>query len=511
MTRATTPDVDVLVIGAGLSGIDMAAHLAMHCPERTFTILERRQAIGGTWDVFRYPGIRCDSDMYTLGYSFRPWLKDDVIVRGEDVLAYIQATADEFGITPHIRFGERVSDAAWSTQTAMWTITSVDEATGHERVTTARFVVGCAGFYSHDEAHAPDLPGLSRFQGDVVHPQFWDPSYDWSGKRVLLVGSGATAVTMAPAMAQDASQVFVLQRSPSYILSVPEVDPTSRALKRVLPDDVVATLTRYRNTALQLGLYRASKRWPGLVRAAILARVRAAVGPDVDMRHFTPRYDPWDERLCVVPDGDLFRAVRSGAVTMITDTIDTFTETGVQLTSGDHVETDLVVTATGLQLQLLGNVEATVDGEPVDPATSLTYKGVMVSDVPNFAMVFGYVNVSWTRKADLAAAFVCRVLNHMAATGHQQVTPRGGDGMATDEPFVPLRSGYIERSRHLMPRQGRRAPWRNHNNVFVDTLVLRHLPVQDRHLRFTNGASHPTARRRLPGLAASVARVVGQR
>jgi monooxygenase len=493
------PDVDVLIVGAGLSGIGMAAQLTRLSPERTYTILERRDAIGGTWDLFRYPGIRSDSDMYTLGYAFRPWPADDVIVRGEDVKAYIEDTADHYGITEHIRFGHRVIAASWSTADACWTVSALVERTGETVEITARFVVGCSGYYSYDQAHVPDLPGLSEFQGDVVHPQFWDPSYDWTGKRVVIIGSGATAVTMAPVMAERAAHVSMLQRSPTYIVTLPQVDVTSRALKRILPTDTVATMIRHRNTALQLGLFQLSRRHPKLVRAAILAAVRAQVGPDIDMRHFTPRYDPWDERLCVVPDGDLFKAVRSGAVTMVTDTIQTFTPTGIQLTCGGHLDADLVVTATGLQLQLLGNVEATVDGRPVDPTRSLTYKGVMVSDIPNFGIVFGYENVSWTRKADLATEWFCRVLNHMRDGEYRQVTPRGSDDQESDEPFVTLTSGYITRNRELMPIQGRTAPWRNTSNVFKDTVALRHRPLEDGHLRFTNRAPHASRRRaRIP-------------
>lgn len=494
-TSQQDPDADVLIVGAGLSGVGMAAQLSSRCPRRSYVILERRQAIGGTWDLFRYPGIRCDSDMSTLGYSFRPWSRDDVIVRGGDVRDYICDTADEYGVTEHIRFGHRVVAVDWSTEQARWTVTAIAEATDEPVTVTARFVVGCSGYYSYDHAHVPELPGLADFEGDVLHPQFWDPDHDWHGQRVVIVGSGATAITMAPAMADDAAHVTLLQRSPAYILSLPETDPTARVMKRVLPHDLVSGVVRLRNTALQLGIYRVSRRYPAVVRAALLAGVRAQVGPEVDMRHFTPRYEPWDERLCVVPGGDLFRAVRSESVTMVTDQIETFTPSGIRLASGRQLEADLVVLATGLQLQLLGDVRATVDGAQVEPTTSLTYKGVMIADIPNFAMVFGYVNVSWTRKADLAAEYVCRVLDHMSRSGYRQVTPRGARGQATDEPFVALKSGYIERNRHLMPPQGRRAPWRNSDNVFKDTVVLRHLPVRDRHLRFTNPTPSQLRRR----------------
>lgn len=505
----TEPDVDVAIIGAGLSGIGMACQLVRNSPDRTFTIFERRTDMGGTWDLFRYPGIRCDSDMHTLGYGFRPWPRDEIITDAGSIHRYIHDTAAAYGVDQHVRYAQRVVHASWSTPDALWTVTVEDERTGEQTHTTCRFLAQCSGYYSYDSAHTPALPGLDEFQGRVVHPQFWPEDLDHDDARVVVIGSGATAITLVPAMAETAEHVTMLQRSPGYILTVPATDPTVRALRTVLPDRLVSTLTRHRNALLQLGIYQLCQRQPRLMRSLLLAQVRAQVGSGVDMTDFTPSYDPWDQRLCVVPDGDLFAAVRDGDASVVTDHIDTVTPTGIRLQSGRHLDADVIVTATGLQLQLFGGMTLDVDGEPVEVSEQMTYRGAMLGGVPNLAMVFGYVNVSWTRKVDLVSEYVCRVLNHMDRTGTRQVTPRPDPAFESDEPFIDMESGYITRARHLMPRQGSATPWRNRQNVLHDTVALRWAPLQDEHLQFTNPAPRPHRRRpvvhrlasRVPGLA----------
>ncbi len=482
----STTHVDVLVIGAGLSGVGMAAQLSRLCPGKSYAVLERRDAIGGTWDYFRYPGIRCDSDMYTLGYAFRPWTSDRMISDAESIRTYIEETAEEHGVTEHIRFGHRVVRSSWSSADARWTVTAEVEATGEEKTFTASFLVGCAGYYSYDEAHTPSFEGQESFEGDIVHAQFWDPELDYAGKKVVVVGSGATAVTVVPAMAEHAGHVTMLQRSPSYVLTLPSRDETVDLLKRFLPTETAVRLTRNRNTFLQFGIYHLALRFPRLVRKLLLTQVERQLEGAVDMEHFTPSYDPWDERLCAVPNGDLFEALREGRASVVTDHIERFTPEGVELQSGEVLEADLVVLATGLKMLQGGGADMVVDGEPVDLSERLTYRATMVADVPNFAMVFGYVNTSWTRKADLVFEYVCRLLHHLDRTGHRQVTPRGAEGHESDEPFVQLKSGYVKRGLSVMPKQGSKAPWRNTQNVFSDTLMLRYGRLDDGFLRFTN-------------------------
>ena len=504
------PDVDVVIVGAGLSGIGMACQLVRNSPDRTFAILERRSAMGGTWDLFRYPGIRCDSDMHTLGYGFRPWPRDEIITDAASINRYIADTAAAFGVEEHVRYRQRVVDAAWSTVDGVWTVTTEDERTGEQGRMTCRFVVQCTGYYSYDMAHTPELPGLDQFEGHVAHPQFWPQDLDVAGARVVVIGSGATAITLVPAMSRTAEHVTMLQRSPGYILTVPATDPTVRALRALLPDEAVSTLTRHRNALLQLGMYQLCQRFPRLTRSLLLAQVRAQVGRDVDMVDFTPSYDPWDERLCVVPDGDLFAAVRTGDADVVTDQIDTITRDGIRLRSGRHLDADVIVTATGLQLQLFGGMSLHVDGEPVDVSDRMTYRGAMLADVPNLAMVFGYVNVSWTRKVDLVSEYVCRVLNHMQRTGARQVVPRHDPSFESDDPFIDMQSGYIQRARHLMPRQGTATPWRNSQNVLRDMISLRWAPLQDGHLHFGSTSDGcGTGRRRglLPRLASQAPRL----
>lgn len=488
---------DVLIVGAGLSGIGMACHLAIECPRKRVGILERRQAIGGTWDLFRYPGIRSDSDMFSFGYQFRPWNELKVLADGPSIRQYVTDTAREYGIDRQIRFGLKTTHAAWSSARRRWTVTAVEEASGQTQEFTCDYLVSCTGYYNYDQGYLPDFPGVERFQGQCIHPQHWPESLDYRGKRVVVIGSGATAVTVVPAMAADALHVTMLQRSPSYIFSVPGHDRISAVLRHLLPERWVYRLARSRNIFIQRTLYKAARRWPQMVRRWLLSGVKKQLGKDFDMRHFTPTYKPWDERLCAVPDADLFEAIKSGKVSVVTDHIETFTEKGIRLKSGQELEADLIVTATGLQIQVFGGVHLTVDGEarPIDEL--MTYKGVVLQDVPNMAWIFGYSNAPWTLKADIASHYVCRLLNHMEREGYDVATARAPDGERQDETiFGALQSGYVRRGRAQLPRQGRDLPWRVLHNYERDRPMLVDEPIEDEALIFerqpsSNAASPP--------------------
>ncbi|MEU6162625.1 flavin-containing monooxygenase [Streptomyces tanashiensis] len=479
--------VDVLIIGAGLSGISAACHLLAGNPGTTYAIIERRSAIGGTWDLFRYPGIRSDSDMYTFGYGFRAWHGTKVLAGGTDIRRYIRATAEEHGVTDRIRFGRRAVRADWSGEEGRWTVETRDEATGETHVLTARFLVGATGYYDYDAGHRPEFPGEQRFRGTLVHPQHWPRDLDHAGKRVVVIGSGATAITLVPAMAPDAAHVTMVQRSPTYILALPADDPLSVLLRRLrVPAALVHRVGRARNIAMQRALYALCRKAPRLMRKVLLGAVRARLGKSVDMRHFTPAYKPWDQRLCVVPGGDLFTTLRSGRASVVTDHIETFTETGIKVRSGEEIPADIVVTATGLRMQLAGGMDLAVDGKPVVTRDHLLYKGVMLDGVPNLAMIIGYTNASWTLKADLAAAYVSRLIAHMDRHGLTAVTPVAAesDRSAVSVMGESLTSGYIARGDALMPRQGTRDPWRIWNNYYRDRRALRRSPIEDPALRF---------------------------
>ena len=485
MTASPIEHFDVLVIGAGLSGIGAAWHLSTLCPTRTYAILEGREAIGGTWDLFRYPGIRSDSDMFTLGYRFRPWRDGKAIADGPSIKAYIEATAREFGLHDKIRFRHRVVRAEWSSPEARWLVTA---EVGSERETvryTCNFLYTCTGYYDYAKGYTPELPGRDRFGGSIVHPQHWPDELDYAGKRVVVIGSGATAITLLPAMAEKAAHVTMLQRSPTYIASLPGEDRVAKALRRVLPDGTAYAATRWKNVLLSMFFYQLARRRPALVKGVLRKAARRALGPDFDVdTHFRPRYEPWDERLCVAPDGDFFRAIRDGRASVVTDTIDTFTETGVRLHSGAHLDADIVVTATGLNAKVLSGLSLIVDGAPVVLAETTVYKGMMYSDVPNLASAIGYTNASWTLKCDLTAEHVCRVLDHMREHGFASVTPRVRDESMTNEPLLDLQSGYVKRALGSIPKQGSRAPWRLHQNYVKDLLLLRFGRVAEDELEF---------------------------
>ncbi|WP_433384391.1 flavin-containing monooxygenase [Micromonospora sp. KLBMP9576] len=488
-----TDHVDVLIVGAGLSGIGAACHLRRHCPEKTYAVLESRDAVGGTWDLFRYPGVRSDSDMFTLGYSFKPWTDPKAIADGDSIRDYVRRTADEYGVTDHVRLRHRVLRADWDGESARWTVHAHRDDTAETVTLTCSFLFACAGYYRYDAGYTPAFAGTERFAGRIVHPQHWPADLDHTGKRVVVIGSGATAVTLVPAMAERAAHVTMLQRSPTYVIALPSRDVLADALRRWLPAKTAYPVVRWKNILLSTANFQLSRRAPALVRKLLLraARGRLPAGYDVD-RHFSPRYDPWDQRLCVVPDGDLFSALARGAASVVTDTVDTFTERGVRLRSGAELAADVVVTATGLNLLALGGMTLRVDGDDVALPRTVAYKGMMLSGVPNFAMTIGYTNASWTLKADLVATYVCRLLRHLDRTGQQVVTPLPPPD-AGRVPLIDLASGYVLRSVDTLPRQGARAPWRLHQNYPRDVLLMRHGRLTDSGVRFSRAG---TPRRR---------------
>lgn len=475
-----TEDLDVLIVGAGVSGVGMGSALKAGCPDKRFVILERRHAIGGTWDLFRYPGVRSDSDMHTYGYAQRPWDETKVLADGETIRQYLTETAAAHGLDPHLHYGMKIVEAAWSSAQQRWTVVAVEEHDGTRRVLRCRMLVMGTGYFDHDAGHTPDFPGLDRFSGMVVHPQHWPPALDCHGQRVVVVGSGATAVTIVPALAESAAHVTMLQRSPSYYFSVPSRDDLTQALLHLLPRRQVFEFARWRNRVLAFGLYGAARRWRQAMQRFLLAGVRRQLRGTSDMRHFTPTYDPWDQRLCIVPDADLFVAIRDGKASVDTDEIAGFDGRNVLLQSGRRLEADILVTATGLQMQLFGGMRITVDGQPYLPQQHLTYKGVLLEGLPNFAWIFGYTNASWTLKADLAAGYVCRLIQHLDAHGLGVAVARDVEGCMLDESVMDnLNSGYIKRGAALMPRQGTKAPWRVTHHYPSDKAQLQDGMIDD--------------------------------
>jgi cation diffusion facilitator CzcD-associated flavoprotein CzcO len=483
-----TPSIehlDVIVVGAGISGIAAGYHLQTKCPGKTYAILEAREAIGGTWDLFRYPGIRSDSDMYTLGFPFRPWDSDNSIADGASIRQYVRDTAGEFGIDRQIRFQHRAVRADWSTEHDRWTVEAERTDTGQVVRLTCSFLFMCSGYYRYDQPYTPDFPGLERFSGRVVHPQFWPEDLDYSGQRVIVIGSGATAVTLVPSMADQAAHVTMLQRSPSYVLSLPGQDPLARMLRRVLPARWAYSIVRWKNVLVANAFFQLSRRRPELVKRLLRKGVQRRLPPGFDVdTHFKPRYNPWDQRLCLVPDGDLFEAISRDRVSIVTGAIETFTERGIRLNDGQELEADLVITATGLNLHPLGGLEVAIDGQTVDPAKTMVYKGCMFSGVPNFALSFGYTNASWTLKADLICQFVCRLVNHMNARGYTHCVPHNRDPSVTETPFVDFTPNYFLRSMDKLPKQGSKLPWRLHQNYIRDLQLIKRAPLEDGVLEF---------------------------
>ena len=495
--------VDVLIVGAGLSGIGAAAHLQRNCPGKSYAILESRESIGGTWDLFRYPGIRSDSDMYTLGYSFKPWRDEDSIAAGEKIRNYIRETAREYRVEDHIRFGHKVISAEWSSEESLWTIRA--ERGGETVELTCDFFYGCTGYYRYDEGFTPEFPGAERFGGQIVHPQHWPEDLDYRGKRVVVIGSGATAVTLIPAMAPETEHITMLQRSPGYVVTLPAQDPVAKALRKVLPAKAQYAITRWKNVLTQMAFYQLSRRAPRFTRKLIRRGVERQLpaGYDID-RDFEPRYNPWDERVCLVPGGDLFKAVGSGRADVVTDTIETFTEKGIKLTSGRELEADVIVTATGLNLLVMGGIDIKVDGERKEFKDLVGYKGAMFGGVPNLAIALGYTNASFTLKCDLVSQFVCRLLNHMDARGYKVATPREPGPATAREPFIDLKSGYVLRALDQLPMQGEFHPWRLHQNYARDIRLFKHGPIDDE-ITFSRGpAEQPSS---APGGQGEVAAV----
>ncbi|WP_304176207.1 NAD(P)/FAD-dependent oxidoreductase [Phenylobacterium aquaticum] len=483
---------DVVIVGAGLSGIGAAVHLQTDCPTKTYAILEGREAIGGTWDLFRYPGIRSDSDMYTLGYVFKPWTEAKAIADGPSILRYVRDTARDHGVDSHIRFGHKVVSAAWSSEDAAWTITAVEG--GETRAFTCNFIFLCGGYYSYDGGYTPDFPGADSFQGRIVHPQQWPEDLDYTGKKVVVIGSGATAVTLVPEMAKTAAHVTMLQRSPTYVVSRPAEDAFANWLRSKLPAKLAYAIIRWRNVLFGMYFYNFARKNPEQVKKSIIGMVREQLGPDYDVdTHFTPTYNPWDQRLCLVPDADLFAALKAGSASVVTDHIAAFTPTGIKLKSGQDLDADIIVTATGLVLKALNGLELTVDGRRVEAAKTLSYKGMMYSDVPNLASSFGYTNASWTLKCDLTCGYVCRLLNHMDRTGQRQATPRRTDPSIGEQPWLDFSSGYVQRAMESFPKQGTKAPWKLDQNYAVDLMNLKFAGVEDGVMEFSNPARRKQA------------------
>jgi monooxygenase len=489
---------DVLIVGAGLSGVGAACHLQRDCPQKSYAILEARDAIGGTWDLFRYPGIRSDSDMYTLGYSFKPWTEAKAIADGSSIRDYIRQTAAEHGVGEHIRLGHRVIRADWSSQDARWTLTVEVTETGETIELTCGFVYWCSGYYRYDQGFTPEFQGTEQFAGQIVHPQHWPEGLDYRGKRVVVIGSGATAVTLVPSLAQDAAHVTMLQRSPSYVVSLPARDGVADFLRRHLPERAAYAVVRWKNVVRTMLSFELSRRRPELMKKLLRRGLQLQLpgGFDIDT-HFNPRYNPWDQRLCLVPDGDLFRALADGGASIVTDSIERFTEHGLKLISGAELEADLVITATGLNVTLFGGTPIAVDGRQVKLPETMAYKGMMLSGVPNMALALGYTNASWTLKCDLVSEYMCRLLNHMDEHGYDRCTPIEPEPSERRTPIIDFSSGYVLRVVDQLPKQGDRTPWRLHQNYFKDIRMLRHAPLDDGAVRFERGAAQTTDQREL--------------
>ncbi len=489
----TMEHVDVLVVGAGISGISAGWHLQRYCPKLSYAIVEAREELGGTWSLFRYPGIRSDSDMFTLGFAFRPWTAQKSIADGPTILQYLRDTAREFGIDRHIRLQHRIRRASWSSADSRWTV-EVERGPQREVARlTCGFLFTCSGYYDYARGYQPDFPGAERYAGRLFHPQQWPEDLDWTGRKVLVIGSGATAMSIVPAMAERAQHVTMLQRSPTYVVARPSVDPIAQKLRRWLPTRLAYAATRWKNVLMGMYIYRMCKREPQRIRDLLLKGVRMALGPDYDVaRHFTPRYNPWDQRLCLLADGDVFKAIRSGKASIVTDEIDTFDERGVRTKSGEHIDADIVISATGLELKFMGGVEVFVDGQRVDMTKAIAYRGCMYSDVPNLASTFGYANASWTLKADLVSRYVCRVLRHMRRVGATQCVPRL-DPAVQPAPFMDLTSGYVQRGMHRFPRQGATVPWRLRQVYPFDLATLRYGRIDDGTLQFSGPPQQPIA------------------
>ena len=485
--QASTQQTDVIIVGAGLSGIGMAAHLLDECPGARYEILESRADLGGTWDLFRYPGIRSDSDMYTMGYRFKPWNRPETVAPGEMILDYLRETAIERGIDKHISYGHRVTRCSWNSDDALWTVTA-DTADGPRRL-SAPYLVLATGYYGYDKAYTPDFEGMADYGGKIIHPQYWPSDYDYADQKIVVIGSGATAVTLVPSLAKEAAHVTMLQRSPTYMFTSPAKDPVSLWLRDRVPDSWIFQLARIRHIGFQMFSYQLSRRRPEKAADYLIREVAEQLPNGVDVANFTPNYRPWDQRLCLVPDGDLFDAMQQDKADVVTGQIKRFTKTGVELEDGRVLDADAIVTATGFDLLILGGAEIVVDGKPLDLRETKVYKGMMFSGVPNLAFMVGYTNASWTLKVDMVASHFCRLLNYMKRNKYDVCTPQATDPDLQSVSMMPLTSGYIQRSQHLLPEEGHRAPWRLRQNFFLDYLALRLGRVRHKELQFGRKAS----------------------
>ena len=476
---------DVLIIGAGISGISAARHLQMDCPHKTFVILEGRQNIGGTWDLFKYPGIRSDSDMYTLGFRFRPWTSTKAIADGPAIMNYLQETVQEYGIDKAILFGQKVKKANWSSANALWTLEVNVTGKDSPVVYTCNFLSVCAGYYNYEEGYLPKFTGTEKFKGQIIHPQKWDPAIDYTNKRVVVIGSGATAVTLVPEMAKKAAHVTMLQRSPTYIFARPDEDALANWMNRNLPLKMAYTITRWKNILMAVLFYNLSRKYPNFIKKLLLKGVEKELDASPEtLQHFSPTYNPWDQRVCLVPNGDLFKTIKEGKASVVTDQITTFTEKGLLLKSGKELEADIIVTATGLNMRLLGGIELMVDGAVPDISKTVSYKSIMFSDIPNLTIAFGYTNASWTLKVDLTNQYMCRLLNYMGAKGFKQCTPRQNDANLKLTPFTDFSAGYITRYINQLPKQGDRQPWLLKQNYLFDLMNIRHGDIVNEVLEF---------------------------
>ena len=483
-------EFDVVIVGAGLSGISAAYHLQKNCPNKTFSILERRKQIGGTWDLFRYPGIRSDSDMFTLGYAFKPWPTDKSIAPGDSIRDYVQETAKENDIEKHIQFQQKLVRSSWSSVEARWTL-DIEKSDGSTKRIFANFVMSCAGYYNYDKGYTPDFKGSEHFKGQVVHPQFWPENFDYAGKKVVVIGSGATAVTLVPAMTDKAAHVTMLQRSPSYMAAIPTEDKGANRLRAILPKRLAYSITRTKKVVFGAAFFRMSKSRPKWIKNLLLKGVSMQLDDNsLVEKHFTPKYNPWDERLCAVTDGDMFKGINRGDISIVTDHIESFTETGIQLKSGETLQADIIITATGLILRDPNDTPIIVDGKPVDYPNSFNYKGMLLSDVPNMSNTTGYTNASWTLKADLIHAYVCRLLNHMDSANQDYCVARVRDASMESELALDFTSGYVQRSVHLLPKQGDHKPWKLYQNYFLDFLSLKLGSLQDESIEFNRAGEH---------------------
>ena len=477
---------NVIVVGAGISGIGAGYYLQKKCPNKSFVILEGRDNIGGTWDLFRYPGIRSDSDMNTMGFRFKPWMGVKSIADGPSILSYLHETVKENDLNKKIHFNQWVNEASWSSEDAQWTVQAENKKTQEHQDFTCDFLFLCGGYYNYEEGYTPHFAGRENFLGQIIHPQKWPKNLDYKNKKVVVIGSGATAVTIIPTMAEEAAHVTMLQRSPTYFLSAPDEDPVGNFLRKIISSKLTYKLVRWKNIRFQWWFFQKCRKFPKKVKEFLIKQVREALGPNYDIEtHFTPKYNPWEQRLCLVPNGDLFNAINAGKASVITDHIDRFTKKGIKLKSGGEVEADLIVTATGLNLEVCNGIKLEVDNNEVDISKTMTYKGMMFSDVPNLVATFGYTNASWTLRADLTSEYVCRLLNFMDKKGYANCCPRIAEHVEQDGDWLDFTSGYVKRSMHKFPKQGSRDPWRNTQNFPKDVLAIRWGNIDNKELKFT--------------------------